>query len=135
MQSIFCTDSPCNHYFNGMFIILSSKSLLIIFPKMALCLSVIPLDHGDSPAVDITNIFNWSNISLKSSLLNSPPLSERILFGGPNKTIQCRKIASTISSLFWFYYCCRAKTCGMIYHMQNFMTIYFFKIDWNKMFR
>ena len=30
------------------------------------------------PLVDVTNIFNWSGIYLKSSLFNFPPLSESI---------------------------------------------------------
>ena len=73
----FGTDSPFSNYFDEIFI------------KMALYLSVIPLDQGNSPAVDFTSIFNWSGIALKSSLLNSPPLSGSIWFGGPNKLIQC----------------------------------------------
>ena len=70
-----------------------------MLPIIALCLSVIPLDHGDLPAVDKTSILSNSAISLYSSLLNSPPLSLRNQFGVPNRAIQCLNIRSIITSL------------------------------------
>ena len=69
-----------------------------IEPMIALCRSHVPLDHGDSAAVVVTSVFMFSLISTMSELLNSPPLSVKILSGTPNVLIQCIMMLSTTVS-------------------------------------
>ena len=75
-------------------------NFLIIFLSTALCCSMIPLDHGASAAVDFIVILNCPQISQRSSLLNSPPLSETITLWAAKIAIQFLIIASAISSIF-----------------------------------
>ena len=89
----------CNNYLHRIALDLSSMNLLIMFPNFALCLSVTPFDLGDLPAVDLINVFRWSDISLSNLLVNSSPLSDKIWVGAPNKATHCWSIAQTISLL------------------------------------
>ena len=50
-------------------------------------------------------MFNGSPISLKASLLNSPPFSDRNKFGFPKRAIQCLNILS-----FWVNNYCNTKS-------------------------
>ena len=54
----------------------SSFVFIMVSKSMAFPLSTIPLLNGDSPGVVLVSIPNSSFISLKTSLLNSPPQSE-----------------------------------------------------------
>ena len=78
---------------------LLSTILRTIFPITALCRSTIPFDHGDSAAVVHILVPISSAISLRSSFLNSPPLSDNMEAGVPNVATQCFRIESTMFSL------------------------------------
>ena len=56
------------------------------------------LDHGTSAAVDLIVILNCSQTSRSSSLLNSPPLSDKKALGAPKIAIQFLINVSAISS-------------------------------------
>ena len=78
---------------------LLSTIFKIIFLITALCRSTTPFNHGDSAAVVYTFVPSNSATSCRSSLLNSPPLSDRMEVGVPNVATQCLRITSTMTSL------------------------------------
>ena len=108
----------CNNYLHRIALDLSSINLLIMFPNFALCLSVTPFDLGDLPAVDLLNVFRWSDISLSNLLVNSSPLSDKIWVGAPKQGNPLLKYCPNYLFIaFWFYNgCCTTKLCSMNYH-------------------
>ena len=62
------------------------------------CRSTIPLGHAAWAAVDFILKLNCSHSSQGSSLLNSAPLSDNMVFGVPKMAIQFFIKASAISS-------------------------------------
>ena len=68
--------------------LMSSLTLRIMSVKMALCLSQIPFDHGDSAGVVETFILKFSQKSINSREKNSPPLSLNTLNGVPKRLTQ-----------------------------------------------
>ena len=74
-----CINSPCYSSIN--------INYSILFAKIPLCLSTMPFDHGNSATV----IFkvNCSAMFKNKLLLNSAPLSDKIMSGAPNTAFQC----------------------------------------------